>query len=181
MEEFQDRPEGGMLADPKLRRTLESLETSFDAALARAEDEAASDLAFSLLQGRTLLDLGAREGPWDLYFGEGRRMPLTLVGRDFVAGGSPPSVLVPAARAVLLHASEGEPARESDAGLIEELRGLAGFAMVVEITTSSAVLRGHLVRVGPDHVAVRTGAGEAMAGFETIHQVVLTGPPAGVV
>lgn len=161
------------MADPRLNRMLETLDTTFDAAVARAEDEAASDLAFSLLQGRALLDLVVRNGPWDLYLGEARRVPVTLVGRDFIAGGRPPTALVPAANAVLLRAPDGEPPRASDDGLVEELRGLAGFRAVVEVVTTGAVLRGSLTHVGPDHLALHTGVSEAMIALNAISQVTL--------
>jgi Protein of unknown function (DUF2642) len=162
------------LAEVTDRHLMESLEASFDAAVARREDEAASDLAISLLQGRSLTDIAGREDAWDLRCGDGRRIPVTLIGRDFIGAGTPTSVLVPAARAVLIRAEEPSRPRRSDASLIEELRGLAGLGATVRVDTQSGSFEGLLARAGPDHVLLQATAGEVLVGLEGISVVELT-------
>lgn len=144
---------------------IDSLEASFDAAIARREDEAASDLALSLLQGRALTDIAAREGAWDLRLGDGRVLPVSLVGSDFIAAGNPPSVLVPSGRAVLIRAATGATAQRSDGTLIEELRGLAGLGAAIRVDAECGSFEGVLVRAGPDHVVLKGKVGEALVAL----------------
>jgi hypothetical protein len=157
------------------RHLMESLEASFDAAVARREDEAASDLALSFLQGRSLTDIAGREDAWDLRFRDGRRLPVTLIGRDFIGAGRPPSVLVPAPRAVLIQASASSPPRRSDASLIEELRGLAGLGASVRVDTECGSFEGLLARAGPDHVLLQAPTGEVLVGLAGMSVIELTG------
>jgi hypothetical protein len=162
------------LAELTDRHLIESLEASFDAAVARREDEAASDLAISLLQGRSLTDIAGREDAWDLRCGDGRRIPVSLIGSDFIGAGSPPTVLVPATRAVLIRATEASPPRRSDASFIEELRGLAGLGAPVRVETEAGSFEGLLARAGPDHILLQTTPGEVLVGLAGISVIELT-------
>ncbi len=165
--------EGGQLAEVTGRHLIESLEASFEAAVVRREDEAASDLALSLLQGRTLTDIAGREGGWDLRCPDGRTLPITLVGRDFLGAGQPPSVLVPSGRAVLARAATDHRPQSSDISLVEELRGLADFGATVRVEAECGPLHGILARVGPDHLVLRTGMGEHIIGLDGISLLAL--------
>jgi hypothetical protein len=153
----------GRVADPGLRRFLDSLDASFDAAVAREEDQAASDLALSLLQGRPLSDVALRDGRWAIELGGAHRLPLCLVGADFVESGGRQRVLVPAARAVLVRRSHRERARACDQTLVQRLRALLG--KNVAISADSGDFKGTLVRVGPDYVVVATPAGDVLAAL----------------
>lgn len=168
--------EGGKLAEVTGRHLMDSLEASFDAAVARREEEAASDLALSLLQGRSLTDIGGREGAWDLRLADGRGLPVTLIGRDFIGAGKPPSVLVPAARAVLVRITASTPPRRSDASLVEELRGLVGLGASVRVDTGCGSFEGVLARAGPDHVLLQALTGEVLVGLDGISVLQLTRP-----
>ena len=89
------------MGDAGLNRLFSSLEASFEAAITAEDDVLAHDLAMSLRQGRTLTDVAARSGPIDLIQISGVRLPVEVVGEDFVGVVGVQSMLFPMRRAVL--------------------------------------------------------------------------------
>ena len=165
---------GGPVADTRLLRLLTSLDVQFDAAVAREEDEAASDLAFSLRQGLHLRDV-LRKGSWVARLGGGER-PVVLVGRDFVVCAGPDSVLIPQRRLIVAPSdSAGEP-QVSKVPFLETLRALCRSGAEIEISCRDVVLHGRLIQVGPDHVAVSAGSRPAFVALEAIDFIRLAGP-----
>ena len=74
---------------PELDPVLMSLAASFEAAVARSEEEAAADLALSLRQGRALIELLHQADGLEAHLAGGARYPVTLVGDDFCGFGEP--------------------------------------------------------------------------------------------
>jgi hypothetical protein len=167
---------GGKVADTRLLKLLSSLEVQFDAAVAREEDEAASDLALSLRQGLALLDV-IRRGSWVARF-DGVARPVSLVGRDFVACDGPDAILVPHRRLVVAPSDSGEAARFSPASLVETLRAVCRSGADVEITCGKAAISGRLTQVGPDHAAVVSASGTTFVALEVVDRVRLAEPHA---
>jgi hypothetical protein len=164
---------GGKVADTRLLKLLSSLEVQFDAAVAREEDEAASDLALSLRQGLVLRDV-MRRGPWVARF-DGFARPVSLVGRDFVACDGPDAILVPQRRLVVAPSDSGDAARFSPASLVETLRAVCRSGADVEITCGEAAINGRLIQVGPDHAAVLSASGPTFIALEAVDRVRLFG------
>jgi hypothetical protein len=171
---FARRWVGGPVADTRLLRLLSSLEVQFDAAVAREEDEAASDLAFSLRQGLLLRDV-LRRGSWVARLDGGER-PVVLVGRDFVVCSGPDSVLIPHRRLVATPSGSSIEAQVSGMQLVDTLRALCRSGAEVDVECHKVVMRGRLIQVGPDHVAVSTNSRPAFVAMEAIDLIRLVGP-----
>jgi DNA-binding MarR family transcriptional regulator len=99
-------------------------------------------------QPPTLIARAVHEGAWHLHCADGTRLPVTLVGRDFIAAGRPPSVLVSVGHAVLVESGTADRPQSSDTSLVEELRGLAAFGATVAVEGSGGSFEGVLSRVG---------------------------------
>jgi hypothetical protein len=161
------------VADTQLLKLLSSLEVQFDAAVAREEDEAASDLAFSLRQGLNLRDV-LRKGAWVARH-DGVERHVVLVGRDFVACSGPESVLIPLRRLVVAPSASGVHARISLLPLVETLRGLCRSGALVEVSARDLQLNGRMMQVGPDHLALTTIAGQTFVALDAIDSIRLVG------
>jgi hypothetical protein len=135
--------------DSPVDRLIASLDASFDASVAREEDEAATDLAFSLRQGRSLRE-AARGQPLALWTGGGGRVPVTAVGRDYVRAGS---LLARPEKVVLVCEGAAPPHLREDA-LLEVLRRWARRGLEVEVAGSEGVLVGRLTCAAPDHLEI---------------------------
>jgi hypothetical protein len=150
------------MEDPRLQRLFTSLGATFEAEIARDEEEAAQDLAFSLRQGRSLADVLER-GAWRLLTPSGPR-PISLVGVDYVAAGGVPAVVAPLLRAVFDADGEPEsfqdmvpetrPPRAVDTTFLQLLRSLARASAPVRIGCPAGPLSGRLLWAGTDHIAV---------------------------
>ncbi|HEX2049322.1 MAG TPA: hypothetical protein VHJ34_01675 [Actinomycetota bacterium] len=140
-----------------LERYIATLDAAFDAAVAREEDEAASDLAFSLVQDRSLRERLARAGEAGVVVAEGRIEPVSAVGADYVAAGDPASIAVPLRVAEVVW-RDGRGARPAtlDGTLLELLRSWARAGAGTTIDTIRASWNGRLVAAGRDHVVVRS-------------------------
>jgi len=145
------RTQQPILAEESGRHLIESLEASFDAATGNVEG--AYELPPHIRQRRAVTDVASGGGAWDFHCSDGKTLPVTLVGRDFVAAGRPPSVLVPAGRAVLVESGISDPPQSSHASLIEELRGLAGFGATVLVEATAGSFDGVLLGVGTDRAS----------------------------
>ncbi|MPZ69245.1 MAG: hypothetical protein GEU71_06900 [Actinobacteria bacterium] len=156
------------MGDAGLNRLFSSLEASFEAAIA-AEDEAlAGDLAMSLRQGRTLSDVAARSGPVDLIQGSGARLPVEVVGEDFVGVVGSHSMLFPIETAVLSPGS-GDAPRQVPVAMLAVLRAVARARgrVTIELMGRGAH-RGRLLAAGPDHVSLETAIGELLVGLAAV-------------
>jgi len=163
----------GEVTDTQLLKLLSSLEVQFDAAVAREEDEAASDLAFSLRQGLFLRDV-LRRGAWNARL-DGALRAVALVGRDYVACAGPDTILIPHRRLVVAPSASGSEARTSPLSLVETLRALCRSGAEVEISGGDVVISGRLMQVGPDHVAVATSSRPAFISAEAVDLIRLMG------
>lgn len=153
--------------DPRLQRLFTSLGATFEAEIARDEEEAAEDLAFSLRQGRSLADVLER-GSWHLMTPAGRR-PVSFLGADYAVAD--PAIVVPLGSAVFAASDEPSQVDVSDGTLLQFLRSLARSGALVEVTSHAGVFGGRLLWTGTDHVVVDTGAGRiaiALGGLEMV-------------
>ncbi|HEY7875362.1 MAG TPA: hypothetical protein VIG64_09595 [Actinomycetota bacterium] len=141
------------MADEHIERLLDHLETSFDAGVARAEDEAAADLALSLLQDATLSHALQRDGAASVLLAGGGSAAVTEVGSDYLMCGEGGDIVVPLARATVAGTS-GPPPSASGSSLLVLLRELVRHGATVEVTSSSGSYRGRLAAAAHDHVVV---------------------------
>lgn len=156
------------MRDPRLDRYIASLDAAFDAAVAREEHEAASDLAFSLVQDRALRDRVARSNDAALVLAGGRSEPVTAVGEDYVAAGDPVRVVVPLTRAVVVRRAPRRPLPRTGAGtMLELLRSWARAGAVVTVEAERGSWTGRLTAAGRDHVVVADRAGETAIALGT--------------
>jgi hypothetical protein len=169
------------MEDPRLQRLFTSLGATFEAEIARDEEEAAHDLAFSLRQGRSLTDVLER-GSWRLLTPAGPR-PITLVGADYVVAGGVPAVVAPLDRAAFdaegeprsVHdkVAENAPPPAVDATFLQLLRSLARVAAPVRIGCRAGPLSGRLLCAGTDHVAVEAPHRRMAISLQAIDWIVV--------
>jgi hypothetical protein len=97
-----------------INRVLEGLDTSFDAAVAASDDEAANDLAYSLSQGFTLTHALSRWPGVTWHIGNGIVVSAEEIAADHVValGGT---LVAPLNRLVATR-SEGPPVRFTQVG-----------------------------------------------------------------
>ena len=143
--------------DPRLDRLFSSLGAEFDAALAREESEAASDLAFSLLQDRTLSD-EIRDGGWDVATPVGA-VPVEEVGDDYVGGAG--WILCSTAQ-TFRAAAAGAPPQSHNSSFHERLRALARQDRAVQIVLADGVAHGRVTACGRDYLKVSTAGSEQL-------------------
>lgn len=156
---------------------MRQLEASFDAAVARDEDAAATDLAFSLLQERSLTEVLERRRALALIRRDGGRSRIALVGDDFVGEAPPSARLVPLAAAVFESLEEGTPPRRRHLDLTAQLRLWARSGAQVTATTPIGDVTGRLVSVSPDHLRLIGRRGEQYIGRGALLEI--TRIPAG--
>jgi hypothetical protein len=153
------------VADDHIDNLLTVLEASFDAGVARGEDEAASDLALSLLQDARLPAALERDGAVAVLLLGGARAPVTEVGEDYVACHFGMEIVVPLAHATLVADAGRERPSVSDLSFLGKLRALVRRGAIVEVHTVRGAHRGRLGAATPDHlVIVRAGGGATRAG-----------------
>ncbi|MGH2735346.1 MAG: hypothetical protein ACRDKZ_07195 [Actinomycetota bacterium] len=152
-------------------RVIRSLESGFEAALAREDDIAANDLALSLLQGRSLRDSLTRGESLSVIAAGGETLPVHLVGEDFVAGGASGLRVLPLERA-LLRSQAGARPHAIALSLVGFLRrGLRSGLCECELTLGDQALRGRLALVGSDHLAVETPTGRFFIPLQRLSQI----------
>lgn len=149
------------MADSGVDRLLASLDAMFDAAIAREEEEAASDLAHGLLQDLSLAETLPRMGSLTALLPGGESLPISVVGRDYVAGGSPPTI-VPVTRAMLLSADGSAPEIRAE-DLVATLRRVARTGQMVRVKSEGVNAVGRLRRAGVDHLLLETATGRHIA------------------
>lgn len=151
---------------------LGALEASFEAGLARDEDVAAADLAFSLRQDVDVRDALARSRTgWALTTPEAASAPVDEAGTDYVRAGD----LVVRSDRVGLRSAAGPPPRVTARTFLELLGAACRAGADVQVRGYGVGTSGRLVRVGKDHVALRSGEVETIVGLATLDSVRLTG------
>lgn len=151
---------------------VDALEASFAAALARDEEVAATDLAFSLRQDVDVAAAVLRSGlAWSLVGEGGASTPVDEVGTDYLRAGR---VIVPS-RAAVLRSAPGPSPRSGDRSFLEVLGEACRAGAALAVTHRAGTAAGRLARVGLDHVAVRSGGGETIVGLAAIEAVRLEG------
>lgn len=147
---------------------LERLEASFDAQIARAEDEAATDLAFSLRQDRTLRQRIERRA-CDVWI-DGSWHRVSSIGPDVIVVGDPMRALVRSATACLRAGTGDVPG--SAPSWLAILRALARRGAGIELVTiSGARAVGRLVAAAPDHALVEGDHGWAAFAWAAVEGV----------
>jgi hypothetical protein len=152
------------LGEDRIDFVVRGLEAAFDAAIARDEDDAASDLAFSLTQERTLPGVLERSPGVVVVRPDGGRSRISEVGEDYVLEAPPSARLVPLSMAVLESSNDAAPPRRRDRDVTAELRRWARAGASVCVTTSAGVVAGRLLRAAPDHLTIRGRRGDHYVG-----------------
>lgn len=140
------------------------MEASFDAAVARDEDIAAADLAFSLRQDVDVREAVRRSGTaWALLEPDGARPPVDEVGLDYVRAGA----LLVRSTAATLRSVPGSSPRSTDATLLEVLGDLCRRGAGVTVNGTS----GRLVRVAKEHLGIGREGTETIVGLAAVTSV----------
>ena len=151
---------------------LDVFGASVEAGLARDEEIAAADLAFSLRQDVDVQTALARAGSaWVLAGRDAAAARVEEVGADYVRCGR---VLVPSSHAILRSTAE-RPPRAVARRVLEVLGSACRAGADVTIETARGSSSGRLVRVAKDHVAVRSGDVEMVVGLAAVESVRLEG------
>jgi hypothetical protein len=157
-----------------------SLAAGYEAALAREEDAAASDLAFSLRQDRTLLQSLVRLGPIALLQGDFVEKPVLVIGRDYLNASLngeddrarvQGTLIVPLHRAVIVPGGASEPPVVRDETLVQALRRWARLGKAVTLSTRWGDFRGHLTVVSPKHVEIQAGRRLVVVGLSAVESI----------
>ena len=163
-----------------LHRVIDGLEATFDATLARAEDEAASDLALSLLQDAHLGD-ELRRGAWTALRPGRLPQAVVILAEDYVVTEDGAAIRLSSALFVRDESGRRRP-RDEDGSFLELLRRHVREGVQADVSTSAGALRGRLVRACVDHVALSTGGAGLpetlvpMAAIEAVRVVEPGGP-----
>lgn len=161
------------MADRGMDRMLRHLNVGFEAAIAREEEEAARDLAYSLLQGFDIGSALRRWGAAELRSVDGSLLPIEELGQDFVAAGGS-TLLCPHTHLVAYRAAVGSAPALTDETLVVRLRLWARKgARVLVRTSEGSVFRGRLVRVGPDHFELASEVGSILVATTMVAWVKL--------
>ena len=153
-----------------LKGLFASLEASFDAAVDKQEEEAATDLALSLRQGTPQREFLARQG-FTVAAREGTYRAIE-VGLDHVlAEGA--RVFPLAACTAHLRADLLAP-EVTDLRLIEVLRARVLDPAEVEVETAAQRLRGRLSLCGPDHLILITARGPVSVPLASVLSIRLS-------
>ena len=157
----------GRVADSEVQRVLRALNADFDAAIAKEEDVAATDLALSLLQDALLSERLTSSA----YFAElpnGVQLKVVGVGSDYVTVGR--DDVVPLNRAVFRR-TQGSPPMATSGDLLGVLRSWVRVGSTVRIEAQNRVLAGHLAIAGRDHVGLETALGEVLVPLQVVDRV----------
>ncbi len=153
-------------------RWLETLEASFEASLARDEEVAARDLAFSLAQDRDLGLAAQRMDGCALLLEGGAALQVTEIGLDYLRADT---VVAPLGRAIVRAAPEAPAPVRAERKLLELLNGACRSGALVEVRTSQASFTGRLETVGRDHLGLAGSAGAVLIALGRVLEVRLGG------
>jgi hypothetical protein len=166
------------MADARVERLIASLDAAFDASIARQEEEAADDLAFSLRQDRSLTAAMASGAPLCARMIDGAALPITHVGSDCVRAGLRGEVVIPVTRLVAetaASATASRPKVRGDETMLGIVRRGARAGVSAEIRSGSRVLKGRLIRATPDHIELLGRDGRALVSLEAVDCLTLLG------
>lgn len=155
------------MTDDRFSGLFESLEATFAAAEAAAEDLAADDLALSLRQDRTLVDVLLRHG-CSLERAGALPEPVVAVAPDHVETAT--GNLVPLAAAVVRLEPTPPPAQR-DVTLLSVLREYVRSGADVQVEGPSGLVRGRLTTVGRDHLSLATRRGPRVIALGAVRRV----------
>jgi hypothetical protein len=161
---------GAGMGDPQLHRVLASLEATFDAAVAREEEEAAADLALSLSQDRSLPESLLGSGPVQVVLDGGGTAPVSAIGDDYVAAGSLVR-LFRSQTATFVVGGDGDAPRRTPTSLLSVLRRCARFRDRVTVCLNGGVFNGRLVSAAPDHIVLDGAAGRFVIGVGAMREI----------
>lgn len=159
------------MADAHIDRWLSSLNATFEAAMAREEEQAAGDLAFSFLQDLNQVETLRRGKAAVLRLAGGASLPVGRVGSDYIAAGNPPNLLVPLERAVILIAASGPAPETADDSLLLLLRRAARLGASVHVTTSQGQWEGRIAKAAADHTVISASGQNIVMGNRAIRSI----------
>lgn len=162
------------MAEERVDGLLESLGATFEAAMAREEEAAAADLAMSLRQDRSLLDLLQR-GSWRALLEPGLTPRIATVGPDVVVAEGPGRHLISTARLQITPAPDLAKAEQVATSHVEMLRDLARARHPVLVRSEGDSLEGVLRWVGTDHLALEGHHGVVVMALTTVRRVSILG------
>lgn len=162
---------GRRVSGSEVDRLVSSIEASFGAAIAREEDVAASDLALSLRQGRSLAEVLGRQGG-RVVRGGGERA-ISEVGRDYVVlrGGTGAEEIIPLPRLGSVRPGSGERPVVSDEPLVGRLRRWCRGGGAITVETSDGAFEGRLSVVGVDYLELQAAGGPMIVPVEKVRSV----------
>ncbi|MDQ3767560.1 MAG: hypothetical protein M3346_09470 [Actinomycetota bacterium] len=161
------------MADAHIDRWLSSLNATFEAAVEREEELAAGDLAFSLLQDLGQVETLRRGKAAALKLAGGASLPVGRVGRDYVAAGNPPNLIVPIEFAVILVGSSGPAPEIADDSLLLLMRRAARLGTYARISTSEGEWEGRIAKAGVDHFILNASGQSLVVGNGSMRSVKL--------
>ncbi|MDQ3662990.1 MAG: hypothetical protein M3454_18470 [Actinomycetota bacterium] len=161
------------MADAHIDRWLSSLNATFEAAVEREEEQAAGDLAFSLLQDLSQVETLRRGKAAVLKLAGGASVPIARVGRDYVAAGNPPNLIVPLTFAVILVSPSGPAPEIADDTLLLLLRRAARLGTYARISTTEGEWQGRIVKAGVDHLIVNASGQSLVVGNGSMRTITL--------
>jgi len=144
---------------PELDLVISSLAASFEATVARSQDEAAADLALSLRQGRALIEVLYRAQGLEVQLSGGARHSVTLLGDDFCGIGEPVVRVLTWTTAVFQTTASVAAPKRFAGDLIALAREWTRRGAHVDVVTAAGGLRGRLAEAGSDYLCVMAAAG----------------------
>lgn len=161
------------MADAHIDRWLSSLNATFEAAVEREEEQAAGDLAFSLLQDLGQVETLRRGKAATLKLAGGASLPVARVGRDYAVAGNPPNLIVPISFAVILVGPSGPGPEIADDSLLLLLRRAARLGTYARISTSEGEWQGRIVKAGVDHLIINVSGQSLVIGNGSMRSITL--------
>jgi hypothetical protein len=158
------------VADPVGERLLAELEAGFEVALDRAENDAANDLALSLIQDRDLAAV-LRRGPSEVLM-EGTRGRVEVIGPDYVVATFGERRLIPLQRGCFILGS-GEMPTRSALPLVDLLRKWTRHGARIQISHSQGTQCGFLLAAGRDHVLIQAAEGNVVISNSALRWIKL--------
>lgn len=153
--------------DPRLDRLFASLEAQFGAAIDRAEEEAAADLALSFRQDLSL-EVTLSNGGWAALTSAGHRT-VVEVAKDHVR--LEPGDQVVGIRSQSFEKIEAQPPKRSDSTLIQLLREEVRRGAVVKVNAGTREMVGRVLACGEEHMVLAEGSREFVIPFQEIRSI----------
>lgn len=172
---FWLEPEGTV----EIPGVVSDLEASFAAALRRDEDQAADDLARSLVCEQSLARAVSYLQDPEALSTDGRRLAVFEIAEDHLLARPERPTCVPFASAVI----RGQPGgstpdskariTRSTRTLSQRLRDWSQRGATVRVVTARGTYEGALTRATKDHLALTSPSGETCVAYRAVHEVAL--------